>query len=469
METTADVVGLGGEAGGGKSDTMYGLAWYRFPDAIVFRKQFTHFEHKIIPRGREVFEYTGVGRWTGRLKRKFEHARGFLQLGAMEFADSYSDYRGSDWSGMFFDEVTDLLKSNVLNVLTWNRSGRKGQRCQAFMYFNPPRDEAGEWVIEYFGPWIDSRYEDPYGLGPAKEGEIRYFITHQGETAEVPNGDPVEIGDKWVRPRTRTFFRSVTKENAYLDEDYDSQLRSLPPPMDLQMAEGNFDVGRVPGAFQVIPTSWVDAAMTRWEACTVPPSQMVAMGVDVARSDHADTALAMLYTDDYFGEVVVVSGSETDDGYKVRALVDVHRTDNAAIKIDMVGVGASPFDILRRAGYPVVGVSAARASDALDRSGQLGFVNLRSEMWWRFREALDPDQGSKVALPRDRRLRRELCTPRWSEQSRGIRVESKEDILKRVGGVQGKSTDLADSVIMAWHRPYGQLPLSVSLGRVKVL
>ena len=466
MKTTADVVGLGGEAGGGKSDTMYGLAWYRFPDAIVFRKQFTHFEHRIIPRGREVFEYTGVGKWTGRLKRKFEHARGFLELGAMEFPDSYTDYRGSEWSGMFFDEVTDMLKSNVLNVLTWNRSQRRGQRCQAFMYFNPPRDEAGEWVVEYFGPWIDSNYEDPLGLGKAEEGELRYFITYAGETAEVLSGDPVQMPDGvWVRPRTRTFYKSKTAQNKYLDEEYQSQLRSLPPPMDEQMGKGNFDIGRNREVFQVIPTAWVDAAMKRHDEMPRPSTPMLAVGVDVARTPNSDTALARLHGDDWFDEIITVNGEQ--DGYSVKELVEEYRRDDCVINLDMVGVGASPYDILKRSGYWVVGISAAKKSEALERSGQLGFTNLRSELWWRFREALDPDQGSKIALPRDRRLRRELCTPRWRENSNGIQVESKDDIKKRLGENEGRSTDLADSVIMAFHRPYGQLPRDMSFGRVK--
>lgn len=470
FQTTADVVGLGGEAGGGKSDTMYGLAWYRFPDAIVFRKQFTHFEHRIIPRGREVFEYTGVGKWTGRLKRKFEHARGFLELGAMEFPDSYTDYRGSEWSGMFFDEVTDMLKSNVLNILTWNRSQRRNQKCQAFMYFNPPRDEAGEWVVEYFGPWIDSEYEDHLKLGRAEEGEIRYFITYQGETAEVKTGDPVQMPDGvWVRPRTRTFYRSKTAQNKYLDEDYQSQLRSLPPPMDQQMGRGDFDIGRNRDLFQVIPTAWVDAAMERHEQMDRPDTPMKGIGVDVARTPttNADTVLAMLYEGDWFDELVVVPGDQTPDGYAVKDLVDTHRRDNCVINIDMVGIGASPFDIMVRAGYWVVGLSAAKKSDGFDRSGKLGFSNLRSELWWRFREALDPDQGSTVALPKNRRLRRELCTPRWKENSNGLQVESKDDIRRRLGEDMGSSTDMADAVIMAWHSPYGQFPTEVSMGRVK--
>jgi len=33
------------------------------------------------------------------------------------------------------------------------------------------------------------------------------------------------------------------------------------------------------------------------------------------------------------------------------------------------------------------------------RDGNFTFYNYRSEMWWRLREALDPDHGLDVALP----------------------------------------------------------------------
>jgi hypothetical protein len=37
------------------------------------------------------------------------------------------------------------------------------------------------------------------------------------------------------------------------------------------------------------------------------------------------------------------------------------------------------------------------------KDGQLAFANKRAEVWWKFRETLDPDQpdGSAIALPAD--------------------------------------------------------------------
>ena len=82
------------------------------------------------------------------------------------------------------------------------------------------------------------------------------------------------------------------------------------------------------------------------------------------------------------------------------------------------------------------------------KDGQLAFANKRAEVWWKFREALDPDQpdGSAIALPADPELRADLCAPTWKLSARGILLESKDEIRKRSGRSPGKG----DAVVMAW-------------------
>ena len=176
------------------------------------RKELTQMNNRIIARGNEVFVDTGVGEYRGQPHRQWTHARGFLRMGALAHAGDFSTYRGGEWSGMFFDEATDMLRENVQMALGWNRS-TEGVRCQAFMYFNPPQDVAGEWVIDYFAPWIDDEYSDPHNKGKAEEGEIRYFLTVEGMSTEMKDGNPVEVGDKWLKPESRTFYWSKLEEN----------------------------------------------------------------------------------------------------------------------------------------------------------------------------------------------------------------------------------------------------------------
>ena len=113
--------------------------------------------------------------------------------------------------------------------------------------------------------------------------------------------------------------------------------------------------------------------------------------------------------------------------------------------IDVIGIGASPYDFLVEANQDVIGVNVAEGSGARDKSGRLGFANLRSELWWRMREALDPEANNGIALPPDPRLRADLCAPHWKPKGPLIQVESREEIFKRIG----RSPDWGTACVLA--------------------
>jgi hypothetical protein len=66
-------------------------------------------------------------------------------------------------------------------------------------------------------------------------------------------------------------------------------------------------------------------------------------------------------------------------------------------------------------------------------------------LWWRMREALDPNANNGIALPPDRRLLEELTMPRWKLIGKAVYVESRDDLLdpKRLG----RSPDLASAYV----------------------
>src|SRR4051812_13855711 len=78
-----------------------------------------------------------------------------------------------------------------------------------------------------------------------------------------------------------------------------------------------------------------------------------------------------------------------------------HGLSMTAMALDPAGGGRDSAELARRHG----GWYAC----------SLGFANKRAEVWWKFREALDPDQpdGSAIALPPDPELRADLCAPTW--------------------------------------------------------
>jgi hypothetical protein len=119
--------------------------------------------------------------------------------------------------------------------------------------------------------------------------------------------------------------------------------------------------------------------------------------------------------------------------------------DNAPMHIDVIGVGSSPYDFLNNAGLPALGVNVSEAARGVDKSGRLRFFNLRTELYWRMREALDPAANNGIALPPDKQLLADLCAPKWRVQGKTVQVESREDIVKRIG----RSPDYASAYILA--------------------
>ena len=190
----------------------------------------------------------------------------------------------------------------------------------------------------------------------------------------------------------------------------------------------------------VIPLAWVEAANQRWLAWRDDDeSLMVAtVGVDVGRGGDA-TVLALKA-----GNTVMElrrSGKDTmDTTGRVAALL----AQGATSVVDVIGIGAGVVDRLRELGHDVVAFNASARTTHRDKSGELGFTNKRAASWWIMRELLE---AGEVALPPDDRLTGDLTAPHWRVMSGGkIRVESKEDVRKRLG----RSTDDGDAVIMAF-------------------
>ena len=97
----------------------------------------------------------------------------------------------------------------------------------------------------------------------------------------------------------------------------------------------------------------------------------------------------------------------------------------------------------------VMAVVFSGKTKARDATGVLRFVNVRAYAYWALRDMLDPERGQKLALPPDQELLSDLTAPRWSMTMQGIKVEPKEDIVKRLG----RSPDCADAVVLAILRP----------------
>jgi len=435
FESEADIVGYGGAAGGGKTDLACGKALTKHKRIMILRREATQLS-SVVDRLTEIVKtrdgYNGQEKiWRMRDRQ--------IEFGSLPNLGDETKYQGRPHDLLVFDEAANFLERQVRFLLGWLRTTDPNQKCQALLTFNPPTTADGRWIVDFFGPWLDSKHPRP-----AKAGELRFFATVDGKDVEVESREPFTHNGETIQPMSRTFIPSRVTDNPYLmGTGYLSTLQSLPEPLRSQMLYGDFTAGMEDDPWQVIPTKWVDQAMDRWVKLDKKP-EMSAMGVDVARGGKDSTVIARRYGA-YFDEPLVYPGNQTPDGPKVAGLVISALRDRAPIHIDVIGVGSSPYDFLNVNRQHVIGVNVAEKSLALDKSGRLAFFNLRSELWWRMREALDPANNEAVSLPPDNRLRSDLCAPVWSLQGSSIKVEGREDIIKRIG----RSPDFASAYVLA--------------------
>jgi hypothetical protein len=230
------------------------------------------------------------------------------------------------------------------------------------------------------------------------------------------------------------------------ETDYGAILQNLPEPLRSQMLYGDFGLGVEDNPYQVIPTEWIEAAMSRWQESGRADRAMSALGVDVARGGRDKTVIAPLHGN-WFGPLKKYAGKETPDGQSVAALAIAAHDGEAVIGVDVIGIGSSAFDCLRQAGVKkVLGINFGEGTTMTDKSKRLKMRNVRAGAYWSLREALDPSSGVEMALPNDPELLADLTSPRWSLSAGKILIESKEDIIDRIG----RSPDAGDAVALGW-------------------
>ena len=437
----ADELLYGGSAGGGKSDLILGVAINEAHNAVIFRDglgNLRDLENRAISimGNRDGFSQN-IHYWNMGDGKS-------LEFGSLEQPGSEQNWQGRRKDLMAFDEATQMVKARVQFVLGWAGSA-KADRTRVIYATNPPLSDEGNWIITWFAPWLDPMFPDP-----AAAGDLRWFVNDkEGDPVWVEGPGRYDRGDGVVSTaKSRTFIPSSLKDNAFLrDTDYRSRVEAMPEPYRSAMLDGNFMAARVDHSHQLIPSSWVRAANQRWKEGG-DKRAMVSMGVDVAGGGKDREVIARLHAGNWFDRPLVHQGVDTKDGHAVAGRIVQAQRNGAPVAIDMTGGwGGAPRTALRAAEVDVTGVVFSEHSGAIDAQTKIEFANLRAEMLWNFRLAMDPNSGEDVALPPDAKLEAEFTTPRWMLKGGKIWVESKDEIKKRLG----VSPDLFDAYMIAWH------------------
>jgi hypothetical protein len=457
----ADVLLYGGQGGGGKSDLGLGLAFTAHKRSLVMRRKYANLS-ALTERSIEINGSRSGYNGSPPPLLRTDDGR-YVQFAGNQHAGDEEDWQGHAFDLKYFDEATQFLESQIRFHLGWLRSTEEGQRVRAVLGTNPPINADGDWIIGMFRPWLDITHPKP-----AKHGELRWFVTApDGSDLEVDGPEPVQLpgAREPAKPLSRTFIPAALRDNPFLiNTNYQANLDGLPEPIRSAVRDGNFMAMRQDADFQVIPTQWVVEAQGRWKADGHKEYTMTAMAFDPAGGG-ADAAELCWRHGGWYAELVTEKGEETADGSRAAGLIISKRRGNAPVVVDVGGgYGGAVTLRLKDNSIDHIGFNGAGKSTATTVDGQLAFANKRAEAWWRFREALDPDQegGSPIALPPDPELRADLTAPVYEVSARGLLIEAKDKLRERLGRSPGKG----DVAVMCWSEGARAVKRSLRKGNV---
>lgn len=442
----ADVLLYGGEPGGGKSQLLLGLAFNEHQRSLIMRRKYGDLDRLIedalkINGGRQGFNGSPPP------KLRISETK-IIDFGAAQHAGDEQGQMGRGRDLLGVDEATHFAESQIRFLMGWVRTEDPKQRTRVVLATNPPLTAEGLWVVGMFAPWLDPRYPNP-----ARPGELRWVITDtDGNDSWVDGPDPVHVGEKVLKPMSRTYIPASVDDNPYyVQSGYKKQLDAMPEPY-RSLLMGGFKTAFVDAPNQIMPTAWVMEAQKRWRHDPPIGVPMCSIGVDCSGGGADPMVMAIRY-DGWFAPMVVIPAKEIPmdrSGSYCAGQVLSFRRDRALVVVDLGGgYGGPTYEHLKANDVEVNGYKGAESSTKRSRDGKLHFTNKRSAALWQFREALDPGQpgGSPIALPPDPELLADLTAATFTATPNGIKAETKEDVCSRLH----RSTNKGDAVIMAWY------------------
>ena len=403
--------------------------------ALLLRRAFPDLERSLILASTEMYgddnrKHYNAGKhvWTFPDGQRIEFGH-IKDLDAMR-----KDFSGPEYDLIGFDELTQFSKPMYQFMLSRIRTTAEGQRVRVISCTNPG-DTGNDWVMERWAAWLDEGYPNP-----AKAGEVRWFKPGPDEreietTADDPDG------------LSRTFIPATLDDNPYLPDEYRKQLNALPEPWRSQLLLGKWQAGLYDDPYQIVPTDWIRQAQARWQ----PDGRLgflTNVGIDPARGGNDKTVLAPRYGT-WIGQLTKMDGKLTPTGYSVVQLALPILARGGYGVIDVIGIGSAVIDAAKENKLTVDGVNVSSPTNLTDKSGKIRMVNLRAYLYWKLREALDPEGNVLLALPPDPELLGELRATKWESTTRGIKVIDKDDIRERLG----RSPNCADAVMLTMREP----------------
>jgi hypothetical protein len=339
-----------------------------------------------------------------------------------------------------FDFWPDATADEVWTGLTEALANSDGTECIIESTANVPNGrfhrawkaaKAGKSSYEaLFLPWF---WHDEYRTDPHQDWIAPPAFEDYGILYAL---DPDQVYWAWEKNRDMGVTLGLSSD------EFCEKFRREYPATDTEAFEtAGDDLARV------FPLEWIRKAQARWLANRgLPLKPMCGLGVDIAQGGQAKTSLAPLHGV-RFEPIKAIAGKLTPDGAAVAGQVVAVARGDATIALDMTGGwGGDTYSHLKGLKLPVLSVVFSNASVAKTRDKKLEMVLIRDQLFWQFREALNPEEGDSVELPPDDELEEEMLAATYEVTRQGIKIRPKAEMMAEIG----RSTDKLDSVLLAW-------------------
>lgn len=301
---------------------------------------------------------------------------------------------------------------------------------------------------EYTGGWIEEAGEIPFGAFDVLKTRIGQ---HLNDLYDINPGkilltcNPAKnwlyttfyLPDKQNElPDDYAFIQSLYSDNKYREEGTAETLESLVNEAQKQRLKyGNWEYADDPDAL----VTFEDLIALK-DVDKKPGMNYV--GADIARYGDDKTSFAKM-NGNWLEKIVEHKGKDTVEvGDMLIEFIQKENITPNNCGIDTVGLGAGVFDNMKAKGQKAVEIISGAKATAQYESYE--FKNLRSQMWWQFREDV---KNKRIRIDMsDEELMTDLTAPRYAiKGEKMIQVEPKDDIKKRLG----RSPDKGDAVVYA--------------------
>lgn len=374
------------------------------------------------------------------------HANGEFLL-VVDEAGGISDTLGTAFNSLLTSENAHAL---VIGNAPTEREGSWFQRIC----------EGGDWHVIKISAFDTPNFPRPHGKSLTKIADVQRWL----RKAEQEPDNPVVRNMFEVPDWCTTCPPSIGKHRV------SKHLTDLQFAIDVAREYGEdspYYIARVLADFpknvatKTLPGEWLDAATvpddTEW------PVKPVRLGVDIASDGGDELAIAWAQGLN-IRMAATANGKEiSSPNHAARFILDQiqlaeqyhekHGIDvPVSVKYDAIGIGWGMGGILReykdqgRHNAELVPVNVAENAAEPEK-----YRNIRAELWWSFREWIEPNATGDTLgqLKIGERERAQLNGPMYFVKNGRIQIEAKEDMKKR----GQRSPDRAEAILLAVYEP----------------